>query len=381
MKNKNKKNIIIFSGYYLPFLGGIERYTNMLSKHLIDEGYNVTIVCSNHDNLKDFEIIDKIKIFRLPIKNIFKSRYPIPDKNKKYQEIWKKICETKYDYVIANTRFQLTTLLGIKISNKQKIPMMILDHGSSHFTVNNIILDFFGRIYEHLLTSIIKKRVKYFYGVSKRCCEWLKHFKIKPSGVIYNSIDGSNYEIYKDKYFLESNDKIIITYAGRIIKEKGIENLCEVYNKISDDYKNIELYVAGDGPILNELKNKYKKINFLGKLDFDSVMKLYNSTDIFVYPSMFPEGLPTSILEAGLMKSAIIATDRGGTLEVICDEEYGLIMEENKESLEEKLRIYLNNPEKINELKKNIHNRVIENFTWKTTTKKLIKELNKLNEE
>ena len=96
---------------------------------------------------------------------------------------------------------------------------------------------------------------------------------------------------------------------------------------------------------------KLKNIHFEGKISYNEVMALCNQTDIFVHPSMYPEGLPTSILEAGLMKNAVIATDRGGTVEVINDPKYGIIMEENLESLKTNLQYLLDNPEKIETLK------------------------------
>ena len=93
-------------------------------------------------------------------------------------------------------------------------------------------------------------------------------------------------------------------------------------------------------------------------------MKLYNSCDIFVYPSMYAEGLPTSILEAGLMKCAVIATDRGGTVEVITHKKDGLICEENTESIYNNIKFLLDNSNLIQDYSEKLHSRIIENFTW-----------------
>ena len=75
------------------------------------------------------------------------------------------------------------------------------------------------------------------------------------------------------------------------------------------------------------------------------------------------------------MKSAVIATDRGGTIEVINNKKYGLIMEENEASLEKNLTYLLDNPKKIKELQDNLQKRILEEFTWQVTAKKLIKEM------
>lgn len=373
--------ICIFTGFFLPHLGGVERYTDKLAKELKDKGYKVIVVCSNDDNNADYEQLENCFIYRLPTYNIVKSKYPIlKKKNKKFKKIIKMIEDEKCDYYICNTRFYLTSLLCAKIAKKHNKKILVIEHGSSHFTVNNKILDFMGAKYEHYLTSRLKKYKPQFYGVSERCNNWLKHFKITASGIFYNSVDEDVYEKYcKSKYKRDLKDKIVITYVGRIIKEKGILLLIDSFIKLQKNYDNIVLIIAGDGPLLKEIKSKYnnKNIYFEGKLDYDDVMALYNSTDIFVNPSMYPEGLPTSVLEAGIMKCAIIATDRGGTKEVINDKKYGIIIEENVDSLYNALKVLIDKPSKIKEMKSDIHNRVKNNFTWKITTENVIRELKK----
>ncbi len=380
-----EKKLCIFTGFILPHLGGVERYTDKLVDQLEKMGYFITIVTTNFDNDKNYYIKqEKHEIYKLPVYSLFKSRYPLLKKNNIYRKIIKELKSKKFNGYICQTRFYLTSQLGAKISFHNRKEPIIIEHGSSHFTVNNKVLDYFGEKYEHYLTHKLKKYHPHFYGVSNRCNEWLKHFKIQADGVFYNSVDSNVYNKYKNTYYdTNSRNNIIISYVGRIIKEKGILMLLEAFSELNKKYNNIILYIAGDGPLLKECQEKYSdsKIKFLGKIEYEDVMKLCSQTDIFVHPSMYPEGLPTSILEAGIMKTAIIATDRGGTVEVINDKKYGLIMEENKESLLEKLELLLNDNEKIEKLKNNIHNRITKEFTWEVTAKKLVKEMEKLNEK
>lgn len=385
MKKRNKK-IGIFTGYYLPKVGGVERYTNKLATEFKKNGYDVVIITSQYTNLPNEETQD-FKIYRLPVFNLFRNRYPLIKKNEKFKELEQKIIDEKFDFILCQTRFHLTSYVGCKIAYKYNIPMMLLDHGSNHFTVNNKILDYFGAKYEHWLTNKIKKMNHNFYGVSKRCTEWLKHFDINARGVIYNSIDGQDAEKYKNKKFeiegCNLKNKTVITYAGRLIKEKGILLLMDSFNTLKKKNKNIILLIAGDGPLKNEILNSCdgNNIIYVGKLNYDQVMSLYNITDIFVYPSMFPEGLPTGILEAGIMNCAVVATDRGGTIEVINDDKYGLICKENITDLTNKLQLFLDNPKKISECKINLHDRVLNNFTWNVTAKHAMEEMEKIMNE
>lgn len=371
---KNKKTIAFFNGFYIPHLGGVERYTSKVVE-ILKKKYNIIIVTTNDNNYKSKEIIDDIKVYRLPVYSLCKNRYPFLHKNSKYKELLDDLNKEKIDYIICNTRYYQTSILGSKVSKDKKCPLYVIDHSSNHISVGNKILDFFGSIYEHHLTKKIKRYNPKFYGVSKRCNKWLKHFDIKASGVFYNAIDD---KVYNEFYHEVNNgDTIVLSYIGRIIKEKGVLNLLEAFSELRKKYSNIELHIAGDGPLLEKIKNEYtdSHIHFLGKLNYEEVMNLCVKTDIFVHPSMYPEGLPTSILEAGVMKCAVVATDRGGTKEVINNSNVGLIVKENVEDLVKKLDFLLSNYDEMNKLKENIHNRIIHNFTWKQTAKAIEKEL------
>lgn len=372
MKRKSK-TIAIFSGYSTPHLGGIERYTDNLSKQLIKKGYKVVIISSDYSFTKDYiKEEDSIIYVKLPVFKLFVSRYPIPKINKDYRKIIKYLKELNINKIIVNTRFHLTSIVGAKFGSKNKIPVFLIEHGSNHLTIDNKILDFFGEIYEHILTKYIKKYVDFYYGVSKEACNWQKHFKISSNGVWYNSINdfSKNYKINKD------DKKINIMYAGRILKQKGVIELINCFNILSKKYKNIYLHIAGDGNLLEQLikENKNKRIKFYGKLDFNKLSKLYAKNDIFVYAPNWPEGLPTSILEAGLMDNTVIASSQGGIKEIIEDNKNGLIAN-SEEVLLEKLEYLILNKDIRVELSKNLKIKVLNNFEWNKTSNKIIKDI------
>ena len=374
------KTIAIFSAYCFPHLGGIETYIDNLIKELINLKYRIILVTTDFTDNINYKDSKNLKILKLPIYNTFKNRYPIIKKNKMEKEIIKQLDEYDISSIIVNTRFHLTSHVGAKYGKKHNIPVLLIEHGSSYITLNNKFIDFFANRYENYLTRRIKNKVDGFYGVSERCNQWLKKLKIDASGVFYNAINANIYD--NNKKYIKKNKNVVITYAGRILAEKGVINLLDAFMQLDDNKKCI-LNIAGDGPILNELKEKYKakNIHFLGRLKHDDVLKLCAETDIFVYPSMYPEGLPTSILEAGIMKCAIVATDRGGTKEVVNNNNLGYIVEENVPDLVKKLNYLIKHPEVVEKMKENIHKRVNEKFVWKETAKCVIEEINKYEKE
>ena len=360
------QTIAIFSGYYLPHLGGVERYTYNLAKKLKNMGYKIIIVTSRYDeNLKEIEDTEYAKIFRLPTYKIVSSRYPINKQNKRCKELLEMVKQENVNSAIIQTRFWTTSYIASKFISKNNIPACLIEHGSTHFTVNNKILDFFGEKYEHILTNSIKKRVKDYYGVSKKCTEWLKHFNIEAKGVFYNSVNSEEIEEYS-KFINKDTGKINITYTGRMIEEKGVLRLIDAFKNLNEKYDNLELSLAGEGPILEKIiqENKdIKNIHILGKISHDEVMKLLGRTNIFVNPSHFSEGLPTTILEAGLMECAVVATPMGGTTEIISDDSLGYICGFETQEIQEKIEKLINEPEIVKDMS--------IKFSWDITAKKI----------
>jgi len=108
--------VAIFMEFFLPYLGGIERYQDRLSEQLRLLGYDVFIVTSLHDeSLPRFEDKDGLRIYRLPTKGLFKQRYPFFKRDKRFKETMAAVEAENADFYIVNTRFHLTSLLGARL--------------------------------------------------------------------------------------------------------------------------------------------------------------------------------------------------------------------------------------------------------------------------
>lgn len=378
-----KKTYCIFSANYLPNLGGVERYTYYTAKGLIDRGNNVVVVTSNVDDLLDVEIQEGIKIIRIPCFKLLRGRFPVIKKNALFNKLYRELEGINIDYIIVNTRFYLHSYFGVKYAKRKNIPSFVIEHGTGHFTVNNKCLDLFGHVYEHFITNLVKLNCTDFYGVSEACTNWLKHFKIVPKGVLYNAVDLNsirrinNKDILKEKKIGILENDILICYTGRLVKEKGILKLLTAFDKLSQMDSRLKLIIAGDGELYEEVKKRENdKIFILGKIPFEEVIQILKYVHIYCLPTDYPEGFPTSVLEAIACKCYIITTQSGGSKEIILDRSYGIILKNNSiDEIEEELLNAINNDETRNASVEKTYHLLCEKFTWDSTVNNIIKVL------
>ncbi|WP_252899699.1 glycosyltransferase family 4 protein [Lactococcus fujiensis] len=266
----------------------------------------------------------------------------------------------------------MAALLGTELAKKKNKKAIVLEHGTTYLTLNNPFLDFFLKRIEKWLINKVKKNTDIFYGVSKEAADWIKIFGIQSKGVLYNAVDSEDLAKFSHP---KHSDTITLSYSGRLQAQfKGVEKLLSAFIQISKEYPHLKLIIAGDGPILEEMKAQYpqENIHFLGHVSHDKVMEVNNESDIFVLMSKI-EGFSTSMIEAALLKNVIITTNVGGAHELIPSEEYGFVIENSEEALLLTLRELLENQDRIQKIQNKVSQRVIENFTWDMTAEAFIK--------
>lgn len=114
------------------------------------------------------------------------------------------------------------------------------------------------------------------------------------------------------------NKKIEFVFAGRIVKEKKVDKVCEIFTFISQFNNLINLTIIGDGSEMKTLKNIYgsEKISFVGKKSREETLGIIEKSDIFI--SLNPhEPFGLVYLEALLKKCKIICPNTGGQVEFL----------------------------------------------------------------
>lgn len=123
-----------------------------------------------------------------------------------------------------------------------------------------------------------------------------------------------------------------ILYAGRLHTVKGPDILLRAWKLIERETRGMELWLAGDGPEGDNLKDLTRSLGlsgttrFLGAKTQEDLRTLYQQAKVVVFPSR-NEGLPLGILEACARGAISVATKVGGIVEVIEDGINGFLVD------------------------------------------------------
>jgi glycosyltransferase involved in cell wall biosynthesis len=153
-------------------------------------------------------------------------------------------------------------------------------------------------------------------------------------------------------------------YVGRLSPEKGIATLLAAWRKLEIPMK---LKLAGDGPLAGEVAAAARqdpRIEWLGSLAPDRVTALMKQARVLVFPSIWYEGLPLTVLEAHAAGLPVIASDMGSMVELIEHATSGLrIRPGDAEDLARQVAWSWNNREQVAEMGRRARAQYEESYT------------------
>ncbi|KKP55009.1 MAG: Glycosyltransferase [candidate division WS6 bacterium GW2011_GWB1_33_6] len=228
------------------------------------------------------------------------------------------------------------------------------------FIPSSLALKVFPKIYtiipvsNHIRDGIVKR----FPSIKNKC------------KTIYVGIDS---EIFKKGE--KDKRKRIITYSGRVVPEKGVHLLVNVFNNLKKDFKDIELYILGSGIGPNipfDYFDIFKKegIKMLGLLPRKDVANILRQSSIFVYPVIWEEpfGLaPVEAMAVGI--PTVVSNTKSGYTEIINDSNGYYFNSNDEKDLERVLKGLLSSSNG----QKDICNKAVETIQKRLSWKDCIK--------
>lgn len=346
---------ILFFNYEFPPLGGGAGNASfyLLAEYAKNPEVQVDFVTASIDGQYHLlKMGENITIHRLPIgKNSENIYYQTKKELISYtwNSYWfarKLAKQNKYD--LTHSFFSVPCgLVSMLLKWEFKLPYIVSLRGSD---VPGYSERFVG-IYKWITPTILRiwKGSSFVIANSQGLKELaLRSEPRKEIGVIYNGIDVE--EFFPDASKRDPEHFTIIC-VSRVTPRKGIRFLIQAFKTLSGRYGQARLIIVGDGNEKASLENLVQvldikdKVEFAGAIGHEKVWQYYQRANIFVLPSL-NEGMSNVMLEALACGLPVVATDTGGTKELLTDNVNGFIVKtKDANDLAEKIEKLILNPQ------------------------------------
>ena len=276
--------------------GGVEAVVMNFYRNIDRNKIQFTFVCDEDSTDIPYEEIEKLggKIIIVP-------PYSKPFK---YHSALKKALKED-DYKIIHSHISTMSVFSLFAAKCAGVPVRI---AHSHSTTNK------KEKKKNLMKQVLRPFSKVF-ATDYMCCSelagrWLFGNKEYDKGNVYllnNAIDLNKFKYNeslrkkKRKELGIKDDTLVIGHIGRFVAQKNHDFLIDIFNEIHKRNNNSVLLLAGQGPLMDDIKNKVKELNLEDSVKFlgqrNDANELYQAFDVFLLPSVY-EGLPVVGVEA-----------------------------------------------------------------------------------
>jgi len=168
-----------------------------------------------------------------------------------------------------------------------------------------------------------------------------------------------------------------LLYVGRLTEKKGVRYLIDAMPAVILKFPDLKL-------LIEELKQHVKNlelgdyIRFVGSVPNKDLPEYYATADIYIGPSVAvksgdTEGFGLTFVEAAMSGCLVIASDIGGILDIIQDNETGFMVDpQNTQLFAEKICYVIENKKVLGDIRKESRRRCVEKFGWDVITGKYV---------
>ena len=323
--------ILMLTWEYPPrIVGGIARVVHDLSKRLIKDGHEVTVVTyRDNADVPEYENDKGVNVYRVDNYMIHPNNFIdwIMQLNFNMLSKATEIINKEGGFDVIHAHDWLVTYAAKSLKNAYDIPIVATIHATEagrnsgiHDETQRYINDT-----EWLLTyeatevivnsNYMKNEIQRLFGLP------FDKINVIPNGINLSNFTGIERDYDFRRQYAMDNEKIIL-YVGRLVYEKGVQHLIAAMPKILSNYNDAKLIIAGRGGMMDELRAEASnlglndKIYFTGYLNSKQVQKMCKCADVAVFPSTYePFGIVA--LEAMLAGVPTVVSDVGGLDEIV----------------------------------------------------------------
>ena len=294
METKEPIRVASVIGRYVG--GGVEAVTINYYRNIDKNKVQRDFICDEDSTNIPYEEIEKMggKVIIIPT-------YSKPFK---YHKALKRVLK-EGNYKIIHSNINTLSVFSLFAAKCAGVPVRI---AHSHSTTNK------KEKKKNLMKQVLRPFSKVF-ATDYMCCSelagrWLFGNKEYDKGNVYllnNAIDLDKFKYNeslrkkKRKELGIKDDTLVIGHIGRFVAQKNHDFLIDIFNEIHKKNNNSILLLAGQGPLMEDIKNKVKELNLDDSVKFlgqrNDANELYQAFDVFLLPSLY-EGLPVVGVEA-----------------------------------------------------------------------------------
>ena len=370
--------ILMLTWEYPPrIVGGIARVVHDLSKRLIKDGHEVTVITYRDGDTPYFENDKGVKVYRVDNYMIKSNNFidwimqlnfnMIAKAGELISQGVKFDVVHAHDWLVANAAKTLKSAYGIPLVSTIHATEAGRNSGIHDDTQRYINDTEWMLTYESteviVNSNFMKSHIQGLFGLP------FDKINVVPNGINLTNFNGIERDYEFRRQYAADNEKIIL-YVGRLVYEKGIQHLISAMPKILEGYHDSKLVIAGKGGMIDELKAQASamgisnKVYFTGYLNSKQVQKMYKCADVAVFPSTYePFGIVA--LEAMLAGVPTVVSDVGGLNEII---EHGVngmkSYAGNPNSIADSILALLYDGKLCSNIAKNAKNKVKQEYNW-----------------
>jgi glycosyltransferase involved in cell wall biosynthesis len=322
--------ILFVAEYYFANLDLVK-----LSEELAKRKHHVSVATSfrNFDKRESYKGVDMFEI------NPYVTIHSVPHSlSFPISQIRKLVRRHDVEIIHALMDYSTNTASAYLVSKATDTPFVYNVQGMGTRT-GKFVVDALADGYDWTIERLISRDAKKLILPSKSVISRTRKLGVAdskvvviPTGVDCKRFDPKRPEVERKAAELRNDfdigqDDFVIGYVGRLVPAKGLPYLLTAVNQIKHEFPNVVLLVVGDGPQRAELELKAKDLNL--KTAFAGYQTdtppYYSLMDVFVLPSFF-EGLSGVVLEAMAMEKSVVATNVGGTSDLVTYGENGFLV-------------------------------------------------------
>lgn len=344
-----------------PFIGGVEKYIEELSKALVGRGYEVAVVCADEPHSGDDDFFG-VQVTRLPYVAKVANTNITP-------RLLPTLMKSDFDVIHTHIPTPWSADIAALVSLLKRKPLCVTYHND---IVGQGLNDIIARAYNALLLPLVLGRAKKIIVTQPKYVDtsaYLKRYRNKiaviPIGVSQSHAAIDDVERDPDVIFFMS---VLDKYHDY----KGLDVLLKAMSEVKRSHPQAKLMIGGGGDSIDKyraLANELRisdSVQFLGRLSDQDLWSSYKRSGIFVLPSLNRlEGFGIVALEALACGTPVITTPVAGSSEFIQRHDAGLVVPPNDVlALAAGIRSLLDNPGEAGLMGERGSSAVLAEFNW-----------------